>query len=94
MSGPSEQPIFERSYPDEDCGCPVEEWLLRGIHLTLHFEPDGSMEMFADAGDWEADFPLKADTMQLARAEAFAWVHALPSEDEAGRAPEGREPNQ
>jgi len=73
-------PIFVRSYPDEDCGCPVEEWHLLGVDLILHFEPDGSMEVFADTGDWDHNFPLKASTMEEARTEAFAWVAALPCE--------------
>lgn len=70
--------IFERAYPDEDCGCPVEEWIVNGINLTIHFEPDGAMEAFADNGDWDRNVPLKATTMEAARAEAFAWANAVP----------------
>lgn len=73
-------PTLEASYLDPDCGCPVEEWLCEGVSLTLHFEAGGAMEIFADAGDWEAEVPLKATTMEAARAEAFAWVAALPVE--------------
>lgn len=79
--------ILERAYPDEDCGCPVEEWIAGGVSLTLHFEPDGAMEMFADTGDWDASVPLKASTMEAAREEAFAWIAALPSEDALATAP-------
>lgn len=75
-----EAPILERAYPDEDCGCPIEEWLCCGIELTLHFEPDGAMELYANAGEWEANVPLKATAMETARQEAFAWVYALPAE--------------
>lgn len=70
--------ILERAYPDPDCGCPVEEWVVAGVNLTLHFEADGKMEAFADNGDWDCDVPLKARTMEAARSEAFAWARALP----------------
>jgi hypothetical protein len=75
-----EAPTLDRAYADPDCGCPVEEWLCCGVSLQIHFEPDGTMEVFADTGDWAADVPLKATTMEAARAEAFAWVHTLPAE--------------
>lgn len=73
-------PVLERSYQDADCGCPVEEWICRGIELQLHFEADGTMEAYADAGEWDINLPLKATTMIAAREEAFAWVRALPAE--------------
>ena len=74
--------ILERAYPDEDCGCPVEEWICCGVTMVIHYEPDGSMEVFADTGDWEHAFALKATTMEAAREEAFGWARALPTEDE------------
>lgn len=73
---------FEAAYPDEDCGCPVEEWIVCGVSMTIHFEPDGSMEVFADTGDWEHTFPLAATDLSDGRAEAFAWARGLPTEDE------------
>ena len=74
-------PKLERAYPDEDCGCPVEEWIYGGITLTMHFEPDGSLELFADTGDWQEEVALSATSIEAGRAEAFAWVDALPAED-------------
>jgi hypothetical protein len=74
---------LERAYIDKECGCPVEEWLCDSVNLTLHFEADGSMELFADTGEWDAIVPLKATTMEAAREEAFAWVAALPHEGES-----------
>lgn len=71
-------PHFEHAYADDDCGCPVEEWVVNGVNLMIHFEPDGTLEVFADTGDWDHTFPLKAATMEAARAEAFAWANALP----------------
>ncbi len=73
-------PRLEASYPDEDCGCPVEEWVYGGISLTIHFEEDGKIEIFADCGDWDREFDVEAATIEAARAEAFAWVDALPKE--------------
>ncbi|WP_433950825.1 hypothetical protein [Brevundimonas bullata] len=73
---------FERAYPDEDCGCPVEEWVVCGISMMIHFEPDGSLEVFADTGDWDDTFSLNATDLAGAREEAFAWARALPTEDE------------
>lgn len=71
---------LERAYPDEDCGCPVEEWVCAGVSLQLHYEPDGTMEVFADNGDWECELKLRATTMGEAREEAFAWARGLPQE--------------
>lgn len=73
--------IFEDAYPDEDCGCPVEEWIVCGITMQIHFEADGSMEVFADTGDWDYTFPLKATDMSTGRNEAFAWARSLPIVD-------------
>lgn len=73
-------PRLDRAYPDEECGCPVEEWVYGGINLQLHFEPDGSLEIFADCGEWDCEVALKATTIEDARREAFAWVDALPRE--------------
>lgn len=70
-----------RAYPHKDCGCPVEEWVVDGVLLILHFEDDGAMEAVADTGDGDCTFPLKATNMEDARAEAFAWVAALPMEN-------------
>lgn len=74
--------IFEAAYPDEDCGCPVEEWVVAGVSLSIHFEPDGTMEVFADNGDWDHTFALQATTMDAARIEAFAWANSLPGESQ------------
>ncbi len=75
-------PYLQDAYADLECGCPVEEWIYRGITLTIHFEADGSLDVFADAGDWHRDFTLKAATMDEARIEAWIWVDNLPSEEE------------
>lgn len=77
----SDDAWLESAYRDADCGCPVEEWVCAGVSLTLHYEADGSMEVFATTGDWEHEFPLKAATMEAARAEAFAWARSLPCSD-------------
>ena len=60
--------------PMQDCGCPWEKWQFRGIILDLHFESDGSCDVYADAGDW--DQSLTVDDRQ----KAFDYVDALPME--------------
>ena len=75
---------LERAYLDEDCGCPVEEWCYGGLWLMLHHEPDGSLEMFVDAGEWECEVALAGASIEDARAQAFAWVDALPREGANG----------
>lgn len=74
---------FEDAYPDEECGCPVEEWVVCGVSLQIHFEPDGSLEVFADTGDWDQIVPLRATTLSEGRAEAFAWARSLPFDERA-----------
>jgi hypothetical protein len=81
MTSEREGETLERAYADEDCGCPVEDWLLHGVSLNIHAEADGSVSAYADTGDWDHVIPLKATTMEAARAEAFAWVEALPPSD-------------
>ncbi len=75
--------FFESAYTDEECGCPVEDWMVNGVTLSIHFEPDGSLEVFADTGDWDMTFPLKASNMSDGRREAFAWARALPFNPDA-----------
>lgn len=53
---------------------------LCGINMILHFEDDGTMELFADTGAWDINLALKATTIEAARQEAFAWADALPVE--------------
>ncbi len=75
-------PHLEAAYSDPDCGCPVEEWVYCGITLTIHFEPDGSLEVFADTGDWQQEVALQATSMDAGRIEAWGWVDTLPYLDE------------
>ena len=76
------EPVLISAYLDDECGCPVEEWVHCAVGLLIHYEPDGSLEVVADAGDWEHTLALKAADMDAARREAFAWVEALPTENE------------
>lgn len=73
-------PHLQDAYPDEECGCPVEEWIYCGITLSIHFEADGSLDVYADTGDWDRDFTLRAKTLDEGRIEAWAWVDSLPTE--------------
>ncbi|WP_093449837.1 hypothetical protein [Sphingomonas sp. YR710] len=80
MSG---APHLSAANPNADCGCPEEIWIYRNIEVTIHFEPDGAIDAFFDAGDWQNDmtFPPAPDH-EAARAAAFAWIDALPTEEE------------
>lgn len=70
--------LFVCSYADEECGCPVEEWIVHGVDVTLHFEADGTMEAYLDAGDWDLNLPLFAATMEDAREQTFTYIEKLP----------------
>lgn len=61
--------------PVEDCGCVMERWIHRNVELLMHFEPEG-IDAFVDGGEWTQD--LSFDT----RSAAFAWIDALPTEEE------------
>lgn len=80
---PDTTAYFERAYADDECGCPVEEWVVCGVSLQIHFEADGSLEVFADTGDWDTTIALQATDMSAARREAFTWARMLPAEDGA-----------
>lgn len=60
-----------------DCGCPEEDWLVNGLDLTVHFEANGDVDAFLDAGDWEADATFQASNQDEGRAAVFAWVDRL-----------------
>jgi hypothetical protein len=67
----------------EECGCPEEEWIFRGVEIVLHAEADGSGDVICHGEDWQHDILLPAPaTMEDMRAAAFAWVGRLPDEDE------------
>ena len=80
---PDTTAYIERASADEECGCPVEEWVVCGVSLQIHFEADGSLEVFADTGDWDMTISLQATDMTAARREAFTWARSLPAEDGA-----------
>lgn len=62
--------------PIEGCGCPMEEWLYRGISASMHFEPTGECDVYFDGGEWEEDMSFNS------RQGAFDWIDALPTEEE------------
>jgi len=61
-----------------DCGCPEEIWLLGGLELHIHFEPNGDVDAFADGGDWgEAETTVEGFTPEAGRVAVFAWAASL-----------------
>lgn len=61
-----------------DCGCPEEVWLLRGLELHVHFEPNGDVDAFADAGDdGEAETTIEGVTPEEGREAVFSWARSL-----------------
>lgn len=59
--------------PSEECGCPEELWRIDGLLILMHFEADGSSELFLDAGDWELETRIDAASLADLRAKAFQW---------------------
>lgn len=65
---------------DEHCGCRVEELLINGVDLHVHYE-DGSADAYLDWGDecepMEAGFP--APTIFAGRSAVLRWANAATS---------------
>jgi hypothetical protein len=73
------EPVMMGFGPSQSCGCPWEQWQVCGISLDLHYEPDGSVDVYADGGDWDRSFTTDS------RDAAFKWVLDLPTEEEYAR---------
>jgi hypothetical protein len=70
--------------PSEECGCPEELWRINGIDLMLHFEDDGTSDLFIFAGDFELENSVTARSLDDLRAKAFQWfadVMDTPEQD-------------
>lgn len=67
--------------PSEECGCPEEVWQIDGIEAVIHFEANGSSEMFLFCGDWEGERSVLCQGMPDLRAALFAWVAELSVDD-------------
>lgn len=72
--------------PSEECGCPEELWRIDGIELLMHFEDDGSSDLFIFAGGFEAENTVNARSLDDLRAKAFQWFADTMDtpEDESG----------
>jgi hypothetical protein len=65
----------------EECGCPEEDWIIHNIEVTIHFEPDGSGDILADAGDWDIQLRVPPPvTMDELRMTMFNYITGLPLE--------------
>lgn len=58
-----------------DCGCAEETFIVNGIDLVVHYEPDGRADAFMDGGDWgEADATFKLGHPEACRTAAIGWA--------------------
>lgn len=59
---------------DDHCGCRVEEMLVNGIYLHVHYE-DGSADAYLDWGDdGQEEFSAPAPTLRQGRAGVLTWA--------------------
>ena len=64
---------------DEHCGCRVEEMLVNGIDLHVHYE-DGSADAYLDWGDdGDAEFSAPAPSIREGRVAVLEWAAAMTS---------------
>lgn len=57
------------------CGCPYEEFVHRGVTLSIHADP--GLPITAYAYDFDVVGEMTASDMDAARAEACCWVDGL-----------------
>jgi hypothetical protein len=66
------------------CGCPEESLLMsNGLIILIHLEPDGSGEMFVDAGDWDDEIHI-CDVGSLDNLRYKACLYAASQSKECG----------
>jgi hypothetical protein len=56
-----------------ECDCPMRHMHVDGVCLEVHYEPDGSVHVLADAGDWQDETSLAAPDLDDACQQALAW---------------------
>tara|TARA_R110001583_G_scaffold34982_5_gene116929 strand:- start:5967 stop:6215 length:249 start_codon:yes stop_codon:yes gene_type:complete len=59
---------------NKDCGCPEEDWIMNGIYITIHAEPEGQGTMIADFGEWEEEQLVEASGLEDLRQLAETWT--------------------
>jgi hypothetical protein len=64
----------------EECGCPEETFLYKGVEVTLHEEPDGSSHAILLAGDWNHELFMQGTDLAVSRERVLGWIDALPPE--------------
>lgn len=67
---------------NDECGC-LEEVLDMhiGLEITIHMEPDGTGDMFIDAGDWQEEInALECKSIEDLRVEASRYASRLYEE--------------
>ncbi len=67
-----------------ECACPYVHLHVDGCCLEAHYEPDGSVHVLADAGDWNDETTIQATDLDDARRQALEWFNLNhPSEQAA-----------
>lgn len=66
----------------DECGCPEEDWLINGIHATIHMEPVSGGHIFLDCGIWEDEKLVEAKSIEELRAAVKDWCFSIPIDNE------------
>jgi hypothetical protein len=59
-----------------ECDCPHAHLHVDGICVDVHYEPDGSVHVAVDSGDWDDETTLTATSLEDAKQQALAWFIA------------------
>jgi hypothetical protein len=61
-------------FDQPECDCPLIHLHVDGVCLEVHYEPDGSVHVLSDAGDWQDETTLLGcRDLADARDLALAW---------------------
>lgn len=67
--------------PSEECGCPEELWIVDGVEMLIHIEPDGRGDVLLFLGDEEVERTFECAGLADLRAKAFGWLASFRSDD-------------
>ena len=81
MTAPATEISIIREGKSEKCGCPEREAMICGFWCIIHYEPDGSIDVFMDCGEWDADLRLEGcRDLDDATERTRQYIMALPVE--------------
>ena len=62
----------------DECGCPEEEYTIGLCYIIAHLEPDNSVHLFLDMGDWNEEVMRHCDgTVEGMRLAAINWAKEI-----------------